>query len=307
MLNPYWGASFLQFFKILGERLFWLVLGKPLHLAPDEVQLLVLFAVSISCGLVGSFLAVRKMAMVANSLSHTLLLGIVISTLLFSNNLNLGTLMVAAFITALITVGLSALLAKSPYVKEDAGVGLSFTTLFALGLVALMLFAKNAHIGIEAVMGNLDAVHKDDLFFSWGIALINGLALLLFYPWLKALSFDSVFSFSLRLPCLALELLFLMLVSLTCVGAFRSVGVLIVLAFFTGPPLCAKLFFHRLKPILLASVGIGSLASLFSVAIARHILSVHQIPLSSAGIFATLMGLLILIALASTARRMVRS
>lgn len=307
MLNPYWGASFWQFFKIMAERLIWLVKGEKLHLAPDEVQLFVLFAVSISCGLIGSFLVVRKMAMVANSLSHTLLLGIAVSTLFFSNNLSLSVLIASAFITALITMGLSQILVKSPYVKEDAAVGLSFTTLFALGLVALMLFAKNAHIGIEAVMGNLDAVHRDDIFFSWSIALVNGFVLLFCYPWLKALSFDSVFSFSLRLPCVTLDFLFLLLISLTCVGAFRSVGVLIVLAFLTGPPLCAKLFFHRLKHILFASIGIGMLASLLSVAIARHILSVHQVPLSTSGIFASLIGLFVLFALASTARRMVRS
>jgi manganese/zinc/iron transport system permease protein len=307
MTNPYWGANFLQFFGVLGQRLFSLLKGEKLALAPDEVQILVLGGVAVSCGLIGSFLLVRKMTMVANSLSHTLLLGIVFSTLIFSGKLGITTLLVSAFITALMTVGLSYLLSKSPFVKEDAGVGLSFTTLFALGLIALMLFAKNTHIGVEVVMGNLDAVHIDDIYFSWAIAIIDGLLLFLFYPWLKAHSFDSTFSFSLRLPCKSLDLLFLLLVSLTCVGAFRSVGVLIVLAFLTGPALCGKIFCHRLGRILLVAVGLGLLITLLSVAIARHILSVHHIPLSTAGIAAVLIGLFVLFALASTARRMLLS
>jgi len=306
-MNPYWGANFFQFFAILGQRLGSLLRGETISLAPDEVQILVLAGVALSCGLIGTFLLVRKMTMIANSLSHTLLLGIVVSTILFSGKLGIATLLASAFITALLTVGLSYLLSRSPFVKEDAGVGLSFTTLFALGLVALMLFAKSTHIGIEVVMGNLDAVHVDDIFFSWMIAAIDGLLLFIFYPWLKAHSFDSTFSFSLKLPCKSLDLLFLMLVSLTCVGAFRSVGVLIVLTFLTGPALCGKIFCRHLKRILLTAVGLGLLASLLSVAIARHILSVYHIPLSTAGIAVVVIALFVVFALASTARRMLPS
>jgi manganese/zinc/iron transport system permease protein len=307
VVNPYWGANFFQFFSTLGHRLFSLLRGEKLALAPDEVQILVLAAVAVSCGLIGSFLVVRKMTMVSNSLSHTLLLGIVFSSLLFSGKLNMAALLVSAFLTAIITVGLSYLLARSPFVKEDAGVGLSFTTLFALGLIALMLFSKSTHIGVEVVMGNLDAVHADDIFFSWAIAIVDAFLLMLFYPWLKVHSFDSTFSFSLRLPCKSLDLLFLLLVSLTCVGAFRSVGVLIVLVFLTGPSLCGKIFCHRLGRILLVSVGIGLLVTLLSVATARHILSVYHTPLSTAGIAAVLIGLAVLFALATTARRMLPS
>lgn len=239
-INPYWGQDFFEFFHVLGKRIVGWISGKGSVLASDEVQILILISIAISCSLIGTFLVVRKMTMMANSLSHTILVGIVISTLLFSKQdaiLSLPVLLAAAFITALITVGLSYLIGKSSHVKEDASIGLSFTTLFALGLVALMLFAKNMHLGTEAVMGNLDAVHSDDLTLSWSISLADAVILCLMYPGLKALSFDPQFATSIRLPTKTIDLLFLLLVAATSIAAFRAVGVLIVLAFLTGPVL----------------------------------------------------------------------
>ncbi len=293
--NPYWGTDFFHFFQVLGQRIIAWISGHGSPLVSDEVQILVLIAIAISCGLLGTFLVVRKMTMLANSLSHTILVGIVIAVLLFSDTgaqLHIGVLLASAFITALITVGLSYLLGKSSYIKEDASIGLSFTTLFALGLIALMLFAKSMHIGTEAVMGNLDAVHSDDLHLSWSVALGNAFFLFLLFPWLKAISFDPGFASSLRLPTKAIDLLFLLLIAATSISAFRAVGVLIVLAFLTGPTLTARLFCHGLLKIMGFSVGFGTLVALLSVAIARHILSVYQVPLSTAGIAVATIGLL---------------
>ncbi len=295
MNNPYWGCDIGTFFVVLGQRIISFFLGKGTQLASDEVQILVLMTIVISCSLVGSFLVVRKMTMLANSLSHTILLGIVVAILIVSPSepvLKLPTLFIAAVVTAFVTVGMTRLIGKASHVKEDASIGLSFTTLFALGLVALMLFTKNAHIGTEAVMGNLDAVHVDDLALSGGIALVNIVVLTLIYPWLKALSFDRAFASSVRLPCTLVDALFLLLLAATSMAAFRAIGVLLVLAFLTGPVLTARLFCHRLPLVIVVSMSIGAIVALLSVGIARHILSIYQVPLSTAGIAVVLIGLI---------------
>ena len=85
------------------------------------------------------------------------------------------------------------------------------------------------------------------------------------------------------------ELLFL--AAATCIGAFRAVGVLLVLAFLVGPYLTARLFCHRLKSLLLLSSLIGIGASLFGVALARHLLSAYDLPLSTGGIVVCAIGL----------------
>jgi manganese/zinc/iron transport system permease protein len=73
-------------------------------------------------------------------------------------------------------------------------------------------------------------------------------------------------------------------VSATTIGSFRAVGVLMVLAFITGPPLAARLLTHNLKSMLFLAVGIGVLASMIGVAFARHILTVYDVALSTGGV-----------------------
>ncbi|MBS3905047.1 MAG: metal ABC transporter permease [Simkania sp.] len=293
MNNPYWGCDVVQFFVVLMQRSLAVLTGKSMSLAPDEVQILVLIMIAISCGLIGTFLVIRKMTMLANSLSHTILIGIVAATWLCPPHgyvLSLPILFIAAMITAFITVGVTRLIGKATHVKEDASIGLSFTALFALGLVVLMIFTKNAHIGTEAVMGNLDAVHVHDLWLSGGVAFMNILILTVVYPVIKVISFDRAFASSARLPCRIIDALFLVLLATTSMAAFRAVGVLLVLAFLTGPILIARFFCHRLSRLMGLAVLFGIVVALISVAIARHVLSVYQVPLSTAGIAVTCIG-----------------
>src|SRR3990167_6534800 len=76
----YWGKDFFGFFITLFMRIFGQGGGE---LASDEIQIIALAGIGIACAMVGSFLVVRKMAMVANAISHTVLLGIVGSFLIF--------------------------------------------------------------------------------------------------------------------------------------------------------------------------------------------------------------------------------
>ena len=126
-MNPYWGTNFFQFFATLLKRLTGQL---PLETIPsDEIQLLTLLFISISTVILGTFLTLRKMTMLANSLSHTTLLGIVIY-LLFSiqkiSTLQLNPLLLiiasilSAFLTLLFTEGVRYFFR----LQEDAAIGL---------------------------------------------------------------------------------------------------------------------------------------------------------------------------------------
>ena len=287
-MNPYWGSDFFDFFKILFTRLFT---GG--SLATDEVQIGVLSCIAICCGLIGPFLVLKKMAMFANSLSHTILLGIVGAFLLLGGDVlfDFSHLLVGALIAAFLTAVLTEGLVKWFRLTEDASVGLVFTFLFALGIVLVTLFVRDAHLGIESVIGNVDALSPQDLRLSALLVLMNGLAIALFYRQFHLSSFDPSLAKVLGLPGSLFHFLLLFLVAATCIGAFRAVGVLLVLAFLIGPYLTARLFCHRLKPLLLYSCSIGIAASLCGVALSRHILSVCDIALSTGGIVVCFIGL----------------
>src|ERR1700722_9961958 len=157
--NPYSDQDFLGFFGVLFSRLLLLIIGKlPFgSLVADEIQMIVLSCVAVTGAMVGTFLVLRKMTMLANALSHTILLGIVVAYLL-CESLTIPVLMVAALATGIATTFLTEFLNRVIKLQEDASIGLVFSVLFALGIVLLTLFSRNVHIGTELVMGNVDAL-----------------------------------------------------------------------------------------------------------------------------------------------------
>lgn len=289
-MSPYWGADFFTFFKVLFTRLFTLDFGT---LAADEVQIGVLCCIATCCAFIGPFLVLKKMAMFANSLSHTILLGIISAFLLLKGALlfDFSHLLLGALISSVLTAVLTEGLIKWFSLSEDASIGLVFSFLFALGIVFVTLFARDVHLGIESVMGNADALSVKDLRLVGALVLINGAIVLLFYRQFLLASFDSSFAKVLGLPSGAFHFILLFLVATTCIGAFRAVGVLLVLGFLVGPYLTARLFCHRLKPLLFYSALVGIGASVLGVATARHILSIYDIALSTGGIVVCFIGL----------------
>lgn len=289
--NPYEGLSFFAFLKQLCIRLGDFFSGQLSFsaLATDEIQILVLVGVALSSALAGSFLVLRKMTMLANSLSHTILLGIVIAFLFTGGHgdgefLSIPAMMGAALIMGLLTTFLTEFLSKVARLQEDASTGIVFTSLFALGIILITLLTRNAHIGTEAVMGNVDALHLEDCLLIFSILGCNLFVFICFFKEFAITTFDSALSRSLGISTLFFNYLLMVQVSATAIGAFRAVGVLMLLAFITGPVLTARLLTHSLKKMILLAGVVGSSAAVFGVALARHLLSVHDLALSTAGI-----------------------
>jgi manganese/zinc/iron transport system permease protein len=139
-------------------------------------------------------------------------------------------------------------------------------------------------------MGNVDALHLDDLYLIFWIALLDLSMISLFYKEWKVTTFDSSFAQSIGFSCSFFNYLLMVLTAATVIGAFRAIGVLLVLAFLIVPVLTARLFCHRLKRVILCAMGIGIFCSLFGVALARHCLTAYQLSLSTAGMTVTVLG-----------------
>jgi manganese/zinc/iron transport system permease protein len=300
--NPYFSKNFWEFLLLFFQRMGEFVTGRigPKDLASDEIQVLVLILVALSSALLGTFLVLKKMTMLANSLSHTVLLGIVVAYVLLipfmpegeshAHAISIGVLLVASLATGLITAVLTQMVAHFLKLQEDASIGLVFTTLFALGVVLVTVLTRNTHLGTEAIMGNVDALHGDDLKLILGIALFDLAWIVLFFKEFRMISFDASYARTIGVSSAFFNYFLMVLTSLTVIGAFRAVGVLLVLAFLVGPVLTARLFTHHLKKLVFLACAIGVGASLFSVALSRHLLSVHHLPLSTSGLVTTVLG-----------------
>ncbi|OGN64972.1 MAG: hypothetical protein A3E80_00525 [Chlamydiae bacterium RIFCSPHIGHO2_12_FULL_49_9] len=262
----------------------------------DGLQMAVLSLVAICCGTIGPFLVLKKMAMFANSLSHTILLGIGVAYLIASHLwggalFDLSTLLIGALAAALITALFTEGLVRFLRLQEDASVGLVFTALFALGITFVTVFTKNVHLGVEAVMGNADILQGSDLKSASILALLNVSTVFLFYRQFQLGCFDQGLARTLGVKTGLFHFLLLFLAALTCIGAFRAVGVLLVLAFLVGPYLTARLFCHRLPWLIFWSSAIGVLASIAGVLLSRHMLDFYDLALSTGGIVVVLIGL----------------
>jgi manganese/zinc/iron transport system permease protein len=294
MENPYAGQDFFGFWYVLIVRFFSFFLGQGQGtLASDEVQCLVLIGMGIFLAFLGCFLVLRQMTMLANALSHTILFGFACAFLLLSwtfgvtELFSIKTLIPAAVCASLLTTVITGWLTCKLRVQEDAAIGLVFTFLFALGILLVTLFTRNLHLSMEAIMGNVDALHVDDVkTIGLGSLAMVGI-FCLFLRGFFVFSFDSVFMHTLGWHTKGFHFLLMMLTALGSVLAFRAVGVLLFLSLLVGPVLIARLYVHTLKKLVFLSMAISCFCTVLSVALSRHILTTAKTPVSTSGLLST--------------------
>lgn len=298
--NPYSNETFFSFIWLFFKRLYLLASHQlSWHdLVSDEIQIFTLSLTACSCALLGAFLVLRKMTMVANALSHTILLGIASVYLLTKcffgsqgcNPLSFMPLfMIASLLSALLTAFLTEFLTKTVHVQEDASIGVVFTSLFALGIVLVTLFTRNTHIGTEAIMGNADVLNFSDLFSVFIVLFINLFTFRLFFKEFKLTTFDPQLAIALGFSPTLFNYLLMTLVSLTVISSFKAIGILLVLSFITAPVLIARPFNHTLKSLIISASLIGMTACLLGVALSRHLLNSYSLALSTGGIVVSLL------------------
>jgi len=230
--------------------------------------------VALCCGLLGSFLLLRQMAMVGDAISHAVLPGIVIAFLLSGSREALPMLVGAAALGVLATV-LIEWLRRVGRVQTDASIGLSYTTLFAIGIILISLFARQVDLDQECVLyGEIAYVPLDLWILDSGVSLgprpvwILGGALLLIlgfisvgYKGLQLTSFDPGYAASLGISTLFWHYALMGAVSVATVVSFESVGAILVVAFLIVPPATAYLLTDRLPVMLGLTVLFGVLSA----------------------------------------------
>ncbi len=267
-----------------------------------EIQLIAALAAA-ACALPGVFLVLRTLALVADAISHSVLLGIVLAFFLVED-LTSPLLVVGAALVGLVTVTSVELLRRTELVREDAAIGLVFPALFSVGVILVSRFADSVHLDTDAVLlGELAFAPFDRLvvggydvgpqavYVMGAILVLNAACIALFYKELKLATFDPALALALGFAPGLVHYGLMTLVSVTAVGAFNAVGAVLVVALMIAPPATAYLVTDRLGRLLVASVVIG-----VASAIAGYWLA-HALDASIAGSMATAAGALFTLAL----------
>jgi len=253
--------------------------------------------IAVPSALLGCFLILRKMAMIGDAISHAVLPGIVVAYL-FTNSYNSFPMLIAAAAVGVFCTFLIETFNKVGRLQEDASIGVTYTWLFAIGVVMISFFNDNLDLDQDCVLFGeiayvpLNAIEMFQDFYvptafltGFGMMTIVILVIIFFYNGFKITSFDPLYAASIGISLTVINYTLMSLVSFVTVFSFESVGAILVLAFMVVPPATAYLLTHQLKRMMF-------LSCLFAIhgVFWGYLLSV-QMNSSIAGAMATCLGI----------------
>lgn len=266
-----------------------------------ELEIIVIASiVAMSCSLLGTFLVLKRMAMMSDAITHTILLGIVIAFFI-THDFSSPLLIVGAALMGVITVYLIEALQRTKLLSEESSIGVVFPFIFSIAIILITKYAGSVHLDTDAVLlGEISFAPFDRMMFmglsipkslfTMGIIfLIDFIFVGIFFKELKLTSFDAILATTLGFSPLLVHYALMTLISVTAVGAFNAVGSVLVIAFMIGPPVTASLLTHDLKKM----IGIGLVLSVFN-AVVGYFIAVN-FDVSIAGCMAVVTGITFMI------------
>lgn len=231
--------------------------------------------VASSCALLGCFLILRKMAMVGDAISHAVLPGIVLA-FLFSGSRDSVTMLIGAGLIGIFTTFLIEFFHKKAKLQTDAAIGVTFTWLFAVGVVLISIFAGKVDLDQDCVLYGeiayvpLDLIITDGgvnlgpraLYIMASVLVIIILFIVIGYKELFLTTFDPSFASAIGISTALWHYLLMGAVSITTVSSFESVGAILVVALLIAPAATAYLLTDNFKWMLVLACASGVAASI---------------------------------------------
>ncbi|MCC6220051.1 MAG: metal ABC transporter permease [Deltaproteobacteria bacterium] len=254
----------------------------------DLPGLLTAIFAAMSCGLLGNFLVLRKMSLMGDSISHSVLPGIVIAFLLTGSR-SFVVVFIGAAVAGLVSVVLVELIQKLGRLESGAAMGVVFTVFFALGVLLIeQAAARSVDLDAECLLhGQLERIFwfppQDWLkLFSWetlkilpyellvssAIFLLVAVFVCIFFKELKLSSFDPNLFDALGFKSNLMHYLLMTLVAASVVSSFEVVGSILVIAMIICPAAIARLLTDRLTVQIFLSVSIAASSSIIGYVLA---------------------------------------
>ena len=222
---------------------------------------------SVSGGLLGCVLVLRRMALMGDALSHSLLPGIATAWLLFGSSAT--ALFVGALLAGLFTALGSAFLSRLTRVKEDAAFGSFFIVLFGAGIALISKLPTHVDLA-HFLFGDVLGVSASELRFTAAICAITVAAVALFNRPVLLETFDPVFFRATGGNGGIVHAGFLALTVLNLVAAMRTMGTVLSLGLFLLPAVSAYLWCDHFRRMLVLSVAMAVAGSLAGMLLSYH-------------------------------------
>lgn len=275
---------------------------------------------AVCCALVGCFLLLRRMSLLGDALSHSVLAGTA-GVYLLTGRIDPLPMLLGALVAGVVTAVLTQFVHRSAAVSEDTSIGIVFTSMFAFGVIVVSQ-AENVHLDLDCVLlGDLENAASFSPTMSWmptawqpGVPqhmnwllpnafrsllpalVITVIFLAVFWKELRLSSFDPTLAATLGFSTGLIHYLLTTVVAVVTVSALPVVGVLVV-ALLTVPPAIARLLTDRMATMLCLSCVVGVLCTTGGYLLAARFES------SAAGQTAVVAGLLLLVTVTASPRR----
>lgn len=220
---------------------------------------------AVPCALLGVFLYLRRMSLIADALTHVALPGIVAAFLLSGSMEPAPMLVGAAAVGLMASVAIEGLAGRGG-VRADASIGIVFTTFFAAGIIALSVFVEDAHIDTQCMLfGDVLGISDESLWLLGLCAPLVCGAVALGYRWLALVSFDEGLARNLGVPVALVHYGLMGAVSMTTVASFEAVGAILAIAMIVVPAATAHVLCDRLPSMLAVAAGHGVISALMGM------------------------------------------
>ncbi|KUK99031.1 MAG: membrane protein [Methanoculleus marisnigri] len=214
---------------------------------------------SIACGIIGTYVVVRRMVSVSGGISHAAFGGVGLGYYL-----GIDPLLGATVFTVATALGMGALEIRARQ-QMDTIIGAVWAAGMALGILFVYLTPGFAPDLFSYLFGNILLVPRGDILLMAVLVVIIVAIVGLFYLEFQAVTFDPDYARVMNLPVERLSLLLLVLVALTVVMLIRVVGIILVIALLTIPAAISRLYTGRVWSMMLLATGLGALFTLIGI------------------------------------------
>lgn len=223
--------------------------------------------VGIMCGLLGCFVVLRQMALIGDALSHAVLPGVVLAFLVLGYH-NTWGFFVGSVLAGLVTAVAITWIQNNVPTKNDAAVGIVFTTMFAIGVIGISWISQNEGVHLDLkdfLFGNVLGVSDQDLTITAATCCMVVLGVIVFYRYLFITTFQPIIAETLGISVQLVHYLLMLLLSFAVVASLQTVGVILVVSLLIAPAATALLISQRLPIVLTLAALLGSVSGVLGI------------------------------------------
>ncbi|MDF1863865.1 MAG: iron chelate uptake ABC transporter family permease subunit [Saprospiraceae bacterium] len=225
--------------------------------------------VGLMCGVLGSFIVLRNMALIGDALAHAILPGVVVAFLIVGHS-TLGFFVGSVVAGLIAAIGITWV-QQNVKTKNDAAIGIVFTAMFAIGVIGISKISRQPGVHLDLVdflFGNVLGVSNEDLYLTFGVMIFVFLSVIVFYRQLFVATFQPVIAETMGISVKTIHYFLMLLLSFAVVASLRTVGLILVVAMLITPAATALLLSNRLHKVVIFSGVIGLFSAIIGLVVA---------------------------------------